>query len=212
MSHHPDAEKLMRKLNERAERSGYHLNPDTEFVLDLMDGLLTNLERYGYQACPCMEADGERELDLDIICPCDYRDADLVEHGACYCALYVSKAVVEGKQEAEPIPLRRPEDPGERPQAKRQEHAEQTRARRDPLQCAETPVWRCTVCGYLAARQKPPLTCPICQADQDRFFEHAPRSTPLWRCTVCGYLAAREEPPLECPVCWATQDRFELLA
>jgi len=212
MSHHPDAEKLMEKLRQDAERRGYHLNPDTEFVLDLMDGLLTNLERYGYQACPCMEADGERQADLDIICPCDYRDADLVEHGCCYCALYVSQAVAEGKEEAAPIPLRRPSEPQDRPQAKRQERSEASQAQRDPLQCTEQPIWRCSVCGYLAARDQPPLTCPICQADQDRFAEHAPRATPIWRCTVCGYLAAREEPPLECPVCWATQDRFELLA
>ena len=30
-------------------------------------------------------------------------------------------------------------------------------------------VWRCTVCGYLAAREAPPLECPVCWATQDRF-------------------------------------------
>ncbi len=34
---------------------------------------------------------------------------------------------------------------------------------------SSTPVWRCKVCGYLCARPDPPLKCPICKADKDRF-------------------------------------------
>ena len=29
-------------------------------------------------------ASGKKEEDLDIICPCDYRDADVVDYGVCY--------------------------------------------------------------------------------------------------------------------------------
>jgi len=50
----------------------------------LVKGLLTNEKRYGYQACPCRLASGRKEEDLDIVCPCDYRDADVVEFDACY--------------------------------------------------------------------------------------------------------------------------------
>jgi rubrerythrin len=32
-------------------------------------------------------------------------------------------------------------------------------------------VWRCIVCGYLAAREMPPPICPICKAKADRFEE-----------------------------------------
>jgi rubrerythrin len=75
------------------------------------------------------------------------------------------------------------------------------------------PVWRCTVCGYLAAREKPPAVCPVCKAERDRFETFPPPegtgSMPVWRCTVCGYLAAREKPPAVCPVCKAERDRFE---
>lgn len=31
------------------------------------------------------------------------------------------------------------------------------------------PVWRCKVCGYLCAREKPPEVCPICKVKKDRF-------------------------------------------
>ena len=94
----PEAWTLYQRLKAEGEAAGYTLNSDVDFVLDLMDGLLTNEERYGYGSCPCRLADGVRERDLDIICPCDYRDPDLDEWGACYCALYVSEAMLHGDQ------------------------------------------------------------------------------------------------------------------
>lgn len=150
---------LYEKLGREAEAGGYHLNPDREFTRALMEGLLTNVKRYGYQACPCRRATGTREEDLDVICPCDYRDADLGEYGACYCALYVSKDVVAGKTEARAIPERRPAKKEDRPHYKQKA---QTAA-------GGIKVWRCRVCGYLAARDAPPEQCPICKAAKDRF-------------------------------------------
>ena len=98
----------MEKLHREAEAGGYHLNPDREFTRELVRSLLTNQERYGYWACPCRLAAGDKADDLDIICPCDYRDADLNEFGSCFCALYVSQEIVEGKKQAASIPERRP--------------------------------------------------------------------------------------------------------
>ena len=157
-----DARKLAQSLRDEAIQGGYILNPDEEMVLDLAEGLLTNEKRFGYWACPCRDPDGQRAKDLDIICPCDYRDPDLEEFGTCYCALYVSQDVVDGKRKLGPIPERRPLE------------AEETQAQSQGLfNKAALPVWRCKVCGYLAAREKPPLKCPICKADQDRFERFA---------------------------------------
>ncbi|NIT36208.1 MAG: ferredoxin:glutaredoxin reductase [candidate division Zixibacteria bacterium] len=147
------------KLAREAEAGGYHLNPDREFTRALVEGLLTNVERYGYAACPCRRATGTREEDLDVICPCDYRDADLADYDACYCGLYVSGDVLAGKKEAGAIPERRPAKKEDRPQYKpRAEKAG-----------AGIKVWRCRVCGYLAAREAPPEVCPVCKASKDRF-------------------------------------------
>jgi ferredoxin-thioredoxin reductase catalytic subunit len=71
-------------LKRQAESGGYFLNPDAQFVKELVKGLLSNQKRYGYAACPCRLAAGKKEEDLDIVCPCDYRDADLTEYGTCY--------------------------------------------------------------------------------------------------------------------------------
>jgi ferredoxin-thioredoxin reductase catalytic subunit len=155
-----EIEKLFQKLNREAEASGYHLNPDRAFVNDLLRGLLTNGKRYGYWACPCRRASKVKSEDLDIICPCDYRDPDLQEHGMCYCSLYVSGAVLRGEIQAHSIPERRP------PKESRTMSEPKPFSPGSPL---PLPVLRCKVCGYLCAREQPPEKCPICKADRDRF-------------------------------------------
>lgn len=77
-------------LRKIQEPKGYFFNRDKERNFDLLRGLLTNRDRYGYMSCPCRLASGIREKDQDIICPCVYREADVKEFGSCYCQLYVS--------------------------------------------------------------------------------------------------------------------------
>ncbi len=149
------------KLKREAEAGGYQLNPDADFVKMLVEGLLINEQRYGYASCPCRIASGVREEDLDIVCPCDYRDSDLSEYDACYCALYVSQAVVKGLKQTHSIPERRP------PPEQRKKAATAPAAS-TPTALAY-PVWRCKVCGYLCARDEPPEVCPICKARKERF-------------------------------------------
>lgn len=151
------------KLKKEAESSGYHLNPDIEHTKDLINGLLINEKRYGYWSCPCRLSRDKKEEDLDIICPCDYRDPDLNEYDACYCALYVSENIMNGEKEAEPIPERRPPR-DERAQFKKREYS-----MTEGIVKSSIPIWRCRVCGYLCARDEPPNACPICKAKKDRF-------------------------------------------
>ena len=92
------ARELMARLGREAEASGYHLNPDQQMVMTLCRGLLSNLQNYGYMGCPCRLLEGDRIADLDLICPCDYRDRDLNEYGMCYCALYVVEEVLAGEK------------------------------------------------------------------------------------------------------------------
>lgn len=157
---------LMDRLDREAERGGYHLNPDQAFTLGLMDGLLENEARYGYQACPCRLAAGARAEDLDIICPCDYRDPDLAEFGTCYCGLYVSADVRDGKRKLTRIRDRRAFAPsGQRSAAPGRGESPAA----SPGAALAWPVWRCRVCGYLCARDEPPESCPVCHASKDRF-------------------------------------------
>lgn len=160
-------DKLYARLKKQAESGGYHLNPDEDFTKELVLGLLENQERYGYQACPCRLASGIKDEDLDIICPCDYRDSDLGDYDACYCALYVSGKILSGEKQAHSIPERRP------PLAQRKAMQQPKKSSAEVVPGAPLslsyPVWRCKVCGYLCGRNEPPEICPICKVKKERF-------------------------------------------
>jgi ferredoxin-thioredoxin reductase catalytic chain len=79
-----EIDRVYEQMKREAESNGYHLNPDVSFTRELVRGLLTNEKRYGYQACPCRLASGNKNDDLDIVCPCDYRDPDLTDFNSCY--------------------------------------------------------------------------------------------------------------------------------
>ncbi len=173
-----DVQRLFERLHKEAESAGYHLKPTADFTKGLVEGLLINEARYGYWACPCRLASGSKTQDLDIICPCDYRDPDIADYDTCYCGLYVSQEVVDGKKKAGRIPERRPEELSaaaeEAAEAAAKPAQEQASSPQAPgasqrLESLGWPVWRCKVCGYLCARAQPPEVCPICRAKKDRF-------------------------------------------
>jgi len=156
-----EVDKLYEQLSREAEQAGYHLNPDVDFTKELVEGLIINEMRYGYWSCPCRLASGVKEEDLDIICPCDYRDPDLNEYDSCYCGLYVSRVVMDSKKEIVSIPERRPQEEERKKAVTSSKSADNS--------SFSKPVWRCKVCGYLCARDEPPEVCPICKAKRERF-------------------------------------------
>ena len=102
------AERLFEILGKYAESQGIQLIKDKEYVMEILNGLLTNESRYGYRSCPCRLAAGAKEKDADIICPCVYRDPDIKDYGSCYCRLYVSKDWNEERIKHVRVPERRP--------------------------------------------------------------------------------------------------------
>jgi ferredoxin-thioredoxin reductase catalytic subunit/rubredoxin len=175
-----DVEKVRQRAEADAKTYGYYLNPDPDFLKDLLEGLKRNEERYGYPSCPCRLASGKFELDRDIFCPCDYRDPDVAEHGCCYCALYVRKDLYEGKTHILPIPERRPAEKQARAYAATTagEAAAGTAAEKTPVAKTEgqprqvkKKLWYCRQCGYVVFREDPPYLCPICKAKREMFAE-----------------------------------------
>ena len=150
---------LYDKFKADSEKSGYYVNPDIEFVESLLENINVNNDRYGYGACPCRLASGKKEKDLDLVCPCDYRDMDINDYGACFCALYVSKEILEGKKTLSSIPDRRLKEIKKNKENKLAES----------FGNLKYPIYRCKVCGYLCSRENPPEECPICHVSKDRF-------------------------------------------
>lgn len=176
-----NVEEAKKRAESDARSRGYFLNPNPAFLNDLLEGLVENEKRYGYPSCPCRIATGKFELDRDIICPCDYRDADVEEYGACYCALYVSKDVFEGKAKLAPVPERRPASkqiaavsyasgsgmPKQPEQVEGESQKKEAKTGGEP----GMKLWYCKQCGYVAFREDPPYVCPICKAKKEMFEE-----------------------------------------
>jgi len=165
-------ERLRQRAESDAKSSGCYLNPDPEVLLDLLDGLKRNEERYGYPSCPCRLASGIFKDDRDILCPCDYRDPDVQKYGSCYCGLYVRKDVFESETPLQQIPERRPlakqvkayVESSERPPPPKANASD-----RPPAEALGNRLWYCKQCGYVCFREAPPYICPICKAKREMF-------------------------------------------
>lgn len=172
-------EQLRKRAEADARTSGCYLVPDEDLLQGFLEGLQTNEERYGYASCPCRLASRVFEFDRDIICPCDYRDPDVAEFGACYCRLYVNKEVFEGKKELPSVPERRPIEKQARSfevasVLKQEEAAPKVTAvkeEKEELVKIGPKLWYCKQCGYVVYREDPPYVCPICKAKREFFIE-----------------------------------------
>lgn len=170
-------EQVRKRAEADAKTYGYYLTPQTDLLQMFIEGLKTNEDRYGYPSCPCRLATGNLEIDRDIICPCDYRDPDVAQYGACYCRLYVNKAVFESQNLPE-VPERRPLEkqgraygiPGLSQQTPVQ--GTQEKAVTQPQKTeVKKKLWYCKQCGYVVYREDPPYVCPICKAKREMFAE-----------------------------------------
>jgi len=174
----PHLKTIRNRAEADAKSRGYYLIPQTELLQMFLEGLKINEERFGYPVCPCRLGTGNPDLDQDIICPCDYRDPDITQYGACYCRLYVNKTVYES-QNLPQIPERRP------PEKMNRTYDTPTTQQQTPTNTPINPqiqttiqkqlpeikkrLWYCKQCGYVVYREDPPCVCPICKAKQEMF-------------------------------------------
>ncbi|MGD0070606.1 MAG: ferredoxin-thioredoxin reductase catalytic domain-containing protein [Candidatus Bathyarchaeia archaeon] len=176
-------EQVRKRAEADAKTYGYYLTPQPDLLQGFLEGLKINEDRYGYPLCPCRLTSGKFEYDRDIICPCDYRDPDVAEYGACYCRLYVNKAVYESKNLPE-VPERRPLE-------------KQARAYAPQVATQSAPTQ--------GAQEKPPTPAP---ATQQTATQQPEVKKKLWYCKQCGYVVFREDPPYICPICKAKKEMF----
>lgn len=153
-------DELYSVLQENAKEKGYLFNTDEEFVKELMNSLYENFKRYGYASCPCRLSSGIYEEDEDLICPCEYMESDVKKYGACFCGLYVSKDIYDGKIKLSSIPESRPVE-------KVFKNKIQNDINKNKI------IWRCTVCGYESQGDNPPDKCLKCGVSKELFVKKA---------------------------------------
>jgi rubrerythrin len=74
----------------------------------------------------------------------------------------VDDDIASGNKPTEPIPERRELERGDKTIDSSSNDAEL-------ITRLKVNIWRCPVCGYLCAKEKPPPKCPICGVSSDRF-------------------------------------------
>jgi ferredoxin-thioredoxin reductase catalytic chain len=68
----------------------FGLNPDEGRVRMLAQGVLDNERNHGLKYCPCRMTTKNREEDLKLVCPCNFRaQKTWREKGECWCSLFV---------------------------------------------------------------------------------------------------------------------------
>ncbi len=85
-------EKFLGSIERFTENNEFQVNPDTEKVKMLLDGVFNNEQNHGLKYCPCRLITKDFEEDLKLVCPCNflihetYKDK---EDGECWCGLFV---------------------------------------------------------------------------------------------------------------------------
>ena len=103
-------EDVQRFISHVADKQGWSVQKESEFLDHITRGPQTTHNRHGYFLCPCRDGSGVREEDEDIVCPCIYNIPDQKKYGHCYCGLFFRKDFAENGGEFAPIPDSRPEE------------------------------------------------------------------------------------------------------
>jgi ferredoxin-thioredoxin reductase catalytic subunit len=72
----------------------FKVNPDTERVDLLLEGMFSNEQNHGLRYCPCRLRSKDFEEDLKIVCPCNFLIHETyqgLEKGECWCGLFIKR-------------------------------------------------------------------------------------------------------------------------
>ncbi|MBU0628704.1 MAG: hypothetical protein KKC75_05925 [Nanoarchaeota archaeon] len=90
-------EELIKVWQNFAKDNDFKINPDSEHVGFIIQGVLKNEAKYGLKLCPCRLRDRTRQKDLELICPCNFKAHETwlnPKNGMpqmCWCGLFVKR-------------------------------------------------------------------------------------------------------------------------
>jgi len=87
-------EKFGEAIEAFAAQNEFRVNPDSERVNTLLDGLAANEEKHGLRYCPCRLISKDFAEDSKLVCPCNFLIHETykgIEQGECWCGLFVRR-------------------------------------------------------------------------------------------------------------------------
>ncbi len=83
---------VIKAWTDLTEKSEFRLWDDPESVKTLSEGVLENDRNKGLKYCPCRITTGDKEKDLNLVCPCNFKiQKTWKEDGECWCGLFVRR-------------------------------------------------------------------------------------------------------------------------
>jgi ferredoxin-thioredoxin reductase catalytic chain len=82
--------KNFQRLVRLAEKKGYLLNPNKDWVDQVIRLMTNNYDVYGKYYCPCKQH-FPVDIESDVVCPCPALDSEVDEDGFCHCRLFYRK-------------------------------------------------------------------------------------------------------------------------
>jgi len=74
------------------EKNDFMLNPEKWHIGAAADGVLKNEADYGLKLCPCRVSDGSRKINLELLCPCNFKIQETWKtKSQCWCGLFVKR-------------------------------------------------------------------------------------------------------------------------
>ena len=87
-----DKEKFLEAIEKFTEKNDFQVNPDSEKVNLLLEGIFNNEKNHGLKYCPCRLITKDFEEDLKLVCPCNFLAHNTYkEKGECWCGLFVRR-------------------------------------------------------------------------------------------------------------------------
>ena len=85
-------EEIRNSWQKFTEKNDFILNPNSDHVDKIIDGVLALEQKYGLKLCPCRLRDGTRKRDLELICPCNFKIQETWKNkGECWCGLFIKR-------------------------------------------------------------------------------------------------------------------------
>ena len=79
-------------LDDFARDKEFELNPDTEFMRQIVDGILMNESATGLKFCPCRLRTEDLSYNLTLLCPCNFGIQETyATQGRCWCGLFTKR-------------------------------------------------------------------------------------------------------------------------
>ena len=86
------SEDVIKAWTDLTAKSEFAIWEDKGAVKTLSEGVLENDRNKGLKYCPCRITTGDKEKDLNLVCPCNFKiQKTWKEYGECWCGLFVRR-------------------------------------------------------------------------------------------------------------------------